>query len=99
MAPGARVLIRYLDNDVDRPVICAALLQPANVSKTCITLDGAIIETIAGVQLENGQRLHIATGEAVTLHAERAELRIDAQSITIMGAASLATFAAPLNNP
>ncbi|SDX72115.1 type VI secretion system secreted protein VgrG [Pseudomonas syringae] len=99
MAPGARVLIRYLDNDVDRPVICAALLQPANVSKTCITLDGAIIETIAGVQLEYGQRLHIAAREAVTLHAERAELRIDAQNITIMVTASLTTLAVPLNNP
>ncbi|AHG40817.1 type IV secretion protein Rhs [Pseudomonas syringae CC1557] len=99
LAPGARVLIRYLDNNADRPVICAALPQPEDVTRPCITLDGVLVTTTGDLQLENGQRLHIACGEAMTLHGQQAAIHIDAQGVTIIGAVSVTVSSAPLNNP
>ncbi|MCF5466825.1 type VI secretion system Vgr family protein [Pseudomonas syringae] len=99
LAPGARVLIRYLDNNADRPVICAALLRPEDAARPCITLDGAQVTTTRDLPLENDQRLNIASSETITLHGRQADIHIDTQGVTIIGAAFTTMSSGPLNNP
>ncbi|WP_259645049.1 type VI secretion system Vgr family protein [Pseudomonas cichorii] len=87
---GARILIRNLNNDPDRPVICS-LLPGSEINATPrLQLDGAPLDPDAeSIRLGSGQHLHIDTRQDLTLHGEQGALLIDPQGISITGPRSM----------
>lgn len=84
--PGARVLIRHLNNDPDRPVICGLLPGSEINPQPRIQLDGTPLDPEAeSIRLGSGQRLHIDTREDLILHGSQGALQIAAQGISIIG--------------
>ncbi|MBX8509976.1 type VI secretion system tip protein VgrG [Pseudomonas cichorii] len=83
---GARVLIRHLNNDPDRPVICGLLPGNEVNPQPRIQLDGTPLDPEAdSIRLGSGQCLHIDTREDLILHGAQGALQIAAQGISIIG--------------
>ncbi|QGT82315.1 type VI secretion system tip protein VgrG [Pseudomonas coronafaciens pv. coronafaciens] len=83
LPPGTSVLIRYLGNNPERPVICAAL-GPADAPSGCsLRLDGAAIAPVDSIRLASGEHLQITTHEGLILHDQMTTLHIVPQHILI----------------
>ncbi len=78
LPPGTRVLVRFLDNHPERPVICA-VLSPSH------ELDGMTAHPVNGIRLASGQHLHISAHDGLLVRGQAAALHVDAQRILIVG--------------
>ncbi|MDU8575386.1 type VI secretion system tip protein TssI/VgrG [Pseudomonas syringae] len=78
LPPGARVLVRYLDNHPERPVICA-VLSPGH------ELDGMTAQPAGCIRVASGRHLHVNAHDGLLVRGQTAALQVDAQRILIVG--------------
>lgn len=91
LAPGTRVLVRYLDNHPDRPVICAALAPAECLAGIHLRLDDSDIAPIDPIHLASGQHLHATTSKRLIVRSQAATLHVDPQHILITGPVLITT--------
>ncbi|GAB7530129.1 type VI secretion system tip protein TssI/VgrG [Pseudomonas sp. 3A(2025)] len=79
---GCRVQIGYLDNDPERPVICA-LLSPSSAEPAIQGwMDGHALQPLPeSIVVQSGQALHIQSSRPLTLQG-LGTLQIEAQALT-----------------
>ncbi|KPY11496.1 type VI secretion system Vgr family protein [Pseudomonas savastanoi] len=85
LLPGSRVLVRYLDNNPERPVICAALSPAEHASQDSLWHGDLSAEPADCIRLASGEHLRITTDSELIVRGQTAELHIDAQHILILG--------------
>ncbi|MDU8498927.1 type VI secretion system tip protein TssI/VgrG [Pseudomonas syringae] len=85
LLPGCRVLVRYLDNHPERPVICAALPPAEYASQDSLWRGHLPAKPADCIRLASGQHLRVTTDSELIVHGQTAELHVDAQRILILG--------------
>ncbi|WP_347901096.1 type VI secretion system tip protein TssI/VgrG [Pseudomonas purpurea] len=99
---GSEVLIGFVDNDPDQPVLLAFPEHPVTAPAPApgVYLDGCrLSDATAHVHVGAGQRLHVEDVQPLTLTARRNQLHLSPERITLCASAETTPASRPREMP